>query len=109
MLDRVCPGDIRDRREAVQQRHDDLVKTLSKRRKLSDEYRIQEQYRRRGISEEDIALVDAFQRYSRFGPRSGMRPSERYHRAVKFNLNPSADVLSILERWPEKMDDIVRL
>ncbi|KAK3255181.1 hypothetical protein CYMTET_35654 [Cymbomonas tetramitiformis] len=109
LLDRPCFDATRERREAVKRRHGDLVRVLNERRKLSDEIRIRERYQCRGISEKDIAMVDAFQRNSKFGPRSGMRPSERYHRAVRFKLNPPTDVLNILERWPEKMDAIVQL
>ncbi|KAK3288863.1 hypothetical protein CYMTET_3687 [Cymbomonas tetramitiformis] len=60
--------------------------------------------RKRNLSAEDLKLVDSFQVCKKYGPRSGMRPSERYFRAVKFALNPPDGILEILKKWPERLD-----
>ncbi|KAK3245850.1 hypothetical protein CYMTET_44671 [Cymbomonas tetramitiformis] len=58
---------------------------------------------------QDLRDLELFQHNRKYGPRSGMRPSERYARAIKFDLDPPSNIPGILQKNPEVLDALVRL
>ncbi|KAK3288636.1 hypothetical protein CYMTET_3854 [Cymbomonas tetramitiformis] len=84
-----------------------LIKDLLRKRCAKDRAsRLKLSIATRGITVQDIERVKSFQVARKFGPRSGMRVSERYRRALKFDLDPPEGILEIVARWPEKLDAI---
>ncbi|KAK3235441.1 hypothetical protein CYMTET_54335 [Cymbomonas tetramitiformis] len=84
-----------------------LIKdTLRRRRAKEHASRIRSSSAARGITVQDVERVNAFQLARKFGPRAGMSVSERYRRALKFDLHPPEGILEIVRRWPEKLDVI---
>ncbi|KAK3234604.1 hypothetical protein CYMTET_55155 [Cymbomonas tetramitiformis] len=61
------------------------------------------------VTAQDLRDLQLFQQNRKFGPRSGMRPSERYARAVKFELDPPSNIPKILEKNPDVLDARVQL
>lgn len=85
----------------------ELIKDiLRKRRGRREAERARRWTTARNITAEDVERVRQFQLARKFGPRAGMRVSERYKRALKFDLDPPQGILDIVARWPEKLDVI---